>query len=48
MLFRSFGVLLANQSTDPMLMTPEQTSAYIREEVVKWKRVITAAGVKGE
>ena len=43
-----FGVLLANQSTEPMLMTPEQTAAYIREEVVKWKKVITAAGVKGE
>lgn len=43
-----FGVLLANQSTEPMLMTPEQTAAYIREEVVKWKKVIIAAGVKGE
>jgi tripartite-type tricarboxylate transporter receptor subunit TctC len=39
---------LANQSTEAAPMTPEQTTAYIRDEIVKWKRVITAAGVKGE
>ncbi len=39
---------LANQSTDAAPMTPEQTTAYIRDEVVKWKKVIAAAGVKGE
>ena len=40
--------MLANQSTEASLMTPEETSAYIRDEVVKWKKVATAAGVKGE
>ena len=39
---------LANQSTDPAPMTPQQTTAYIRDEIVKWKKVVLAAGVKGE
>ena len=39
---------LANQSTDAAPMTPEQTTAFIREEIVKWKKVVVAAGVKGE
>ena len=39
---------LANQSTEPAPMTPEQTLAYIRDEIVKWKKVVAAAGVKGE
>jgi tripartite-type tricarboxylate transporter receptor subunit TctC len=39
---------LANQSTEAAPMTPEATSAYIREEIVKWKKVVVAAGVKGE
>jgi tripartite-type tricarboxylate transporter receptor subunit TctC len=39
---------LANQSTEPAPMTPEETTAYIRDEIVKWKKVVVAAGVKGE
>jgi tripartite-type tricarboxylate transporter receptor subunit TctC len=39
---------LANQSTDTAPMTPEQTAAFIRDEIVKWKKVVVAAGVKGE
>ena len=39
---------LANQSTEPAPMTPEETTAYIRDEIVKWKKVVMAAGVKGE
>ncbi len=39
---------LANQSTDAAPMTPEVTTAYIRDEVVKWKKVVAVAGVKGE
>ena len=39
---------LANQSTEPAPMTPEETTAYIRDEIVKWKKVVIAAGVKGE
>jgi tripartite-type tricarboxylate transporter receptor subunit TctC len=39
---------LANQSTDVAPMTPEQTTAYIRDEIVKWKKVVAVAGVKGE
>lgn len=42
------GTALANQSTEPAPMTPEQTTAYIRDEIVKWKKVVIAAGVKGE
>ena len=39
---------LANQSTEPTLMTPEQTAQFIRDEIVKWKKVMVAAGVKSE
>ncbi len=39
---------LANQSTDAAPMTMAQTAAYIREEIVKWKKVVVAAGVKSE
>jgi tripartite-type tricarboxylate transporter receptor subunit TctC len=39
---------LANQGTEPALMTPEQTRAFIRDEIVKWKKVVTAAGVQAE
>ena len=43
-----FSAALANQSTEPTLMTPEQTAAFIQDEIVKWKKVVIAAGVKGE
>jgi tripartite-type tricarboxylate transporter receptor subunit TctC len=43
-----FSSALANQSTEPVLMTPEQTGAFIRDEIVKWKKVVVAAGVQGE
>jgi tripartite-type tricarboxylate transporter receptor subunit TctC len=36
------------QGTDAVLMTPEQTSAHIRAEIAKWKKVVTAAGVHAE
>jgi tripartite-type tricarboxylate transporter receptor subunit TctC len=39
---------LANQGTDVVLMTPEQVRAYIRDEIAKWKKVVTAAGVQAE
>ena len=39
---------LANQSTEPAPMTSAQTAAYVRDEIVKWKKVVVAAGVKGE
>jgi tripartite-type tricarboxylate transporter receptor subunit TctC len=39
---------LANQSTEAAPMTPEQTAAAVREEIVKWKKVVAVAGVKGE
>jgi tripartite-type tricarboxylate transporter receptor subunit TctC len=43
-----FSTALANQSTEPTLMSPEQTAAFIRDEIVKWKKVVVAAGVKSE
>lgn len=39
---------LTNQSTEPSPMTPEQTTATVRDEIVKWNKVVIAAGVKGE
>jgi tripartite-type tricarboxylate transporter receptor subunit TctC len=39
---------LTAQGTEAAAMTPEQTTQTIRDEVVKWNKVIAAAGVKGE
>jgi tripartite-type tricarboxylate transporter receptor subunit TctC len=39
---------LANQGTDIALMTPDQVRAYIRDDIAKWKKVVTAAGVRAE
>ena len=39
---------LSNQSTEPEPMTVEQTTTAIRDEIVKWKKVVVAAGIKGE
>jgi tripartite-type tricarboxylate transporter receptor subunit TctC len=39
---------LANQGTDVSLMTPEQVSAYVHREVEKWRKVVTAAGLRAE
>lgn len=39
---------LGYQSTEASPMSPEQTTAYIRDEIVKWKKVVAVAGVKGE
>ena len=45
---RDIITALANQSTDAAPMTVERTTAFIRDEIVKWKKVVVAAGVKGE
>jgi tripartite-type tricarboxylate transporter receptor subunit TctC len=39
---------LTTQGTDPAPMTPERLAAFIRDEIAKWKKVVTAAGIKGE
>jgi len=39
---------LANQGTEPAILTPEQMAAYVRDEIVKWRKVVTAAGVQAE
>ena len=39
---------LANQGTEPAPMTPQQSGEFIRNEIVKWKKVIAAAGVQAE
>ncbi len=39
---------LANQGTDVVLMSPDEVRAYIRDEIAKWKKVVTAAGVQAE
>ena len=39
---------LANQGTDPAIMTPEQAGTFIRKELAKWKKVVDAAGVRAE
>jgi tripartite-type tricarboxylate transporter receptor subunit TctC len=33
---------------DPIGITPEQTTAYVQNEINKWAKVIKAAGLKGE
>jgi len=39
---------LQNLGADPVGNTPEQYTAFIRNEIVKWDKVIKAAGIKGE
>jgi tripartite-type tricarboxylate transporter receptor subunit TctC len=39
---------LANQGTDPVLMSSEQAGAYVRNQVEKWKKVVAAAGLHAE
>jgi tripartite-type tricarboxylate transporter receptor subunit TctC len=39
---------LAAQGAAPLTSTPEQTRSIIRGEVVKWEKVIKAAGIKAE
>ena len=39
---------LTTQGTDPAPMTPERLAVFIREEIAKWKKVVTTAGIKGE
>jgi tripartite-type tricarboxylate transporter receptor subunit TctC len=39
---------LTTQGTDPAPMSPERLAVFIREEIAKWKKVVTAAGIKGE
>jgi tripartite-type tricarboxylate transporter receptor subunit TctC len=41
------AALLA-QGVDPAPSTPEQFTAHVRAEIVKWARVVRAAGVKPE
>ena len=39
---------LTNAGADPVGNTPEQYTAYVQSEIVKWAKVIKAAGIKGE
>ncbi len=39
---------LQNLGADPVGSSPEQYTAYIQNEIVKWTKVIRAAGIKGE
>jgi tripartite-type tricarboxylate transporter receptor subunit TctC len=36
----------AKQATAPMSMTPEETAAYLREEIKKWAKVVKDANIK--
>ena len=37
---------LLAQGAEPMISTPQQVSAFVKNEIVKWGKVIAAAGVK--
>ena len=39
---------LTSQGADPVGSTPEQYTAFVLEEIVKWGKVIRAAGIKGD
>lgn len=39
---------LVAQGADPLNGTPQQVSAFIKSEVVKWAKVVSDAGVKAE
>jgi tripartite-type tricarboxylate transporter receptor subunit TctC len=40
--------LWAKQGATPMLMNPQQFDKYLRDDVVKWARVINVAGIKAD
>jgi len=37
---------IISQGAEPALQTPEEFSAYLKEEIAKWAKVVKAAGVK--
>jgi tripartite-type tricarboxylate transporter receptor subunit TctC len=37
---------LATMAIEPLVMTPEQSSAYVANEVQKWKTVTSAARIQ--
>jgi tripartite-type tricarboxylate transporter receptor subunit TctC len=39
---------LATQGTDVALMTPEQSAAYVRNQIAKWKKVVEIAGIRAD
>jgi tripartite-type tricarboxylate transporter receptor subunit TctC len=39
---------LVSQGADPVSQSPEQYTAFVQSEIVKWGKVIQAAGIKGE
>jgi tripartite-type tricarboxylate transporter receptor subunit TctC len=39
---------LISQGADPIHRTPEEYTAFVQSEIVKWAKVIKAAGIKGE
>jgi tripartite-type tricarboxylate transporter receptor subunit TctC len=39
---------MASQGAEPALMGPEEFRAYIKADIVKWAKVVKAAGIKGE
>jgi tripartite-type tricarboxylate transporter receptor subunit TctC len=39
---------LISQGADPIHRTPEEYTAFVQSEIVKWAKVIKAAGIKGD
>ena len=39
---------LTSQGADPIHLTPERYTAFVQSEIVKWAKVISAAGIRGE
>jgi len=37
---------LATLAMEPLILTPEQTSAFLKREIDKWQKVVDAAGIK--
>lgn len=35
-----------NDGFDPVGLTPDEFSKYLREEIVKWDKIIKASGIK--
>jgi tripartite-type tricarboxylate transporter receptor subunit TctC len=41
-----YGERLSGLAMEPLVLTPEQTAAFIKREIDKWQKIVTAANIR--